>query len=152
MTVCARATSWVSALMNFLTTQWVFIIDFNLWDPCSHIHVCNSLFFVLAETSALLTMSQTLKKKLKKNYESNFAFTMTFWLRQVRVQVFYCWAIGNSILMPLKLDSCDTVIVIFYSQIWALLQGDKIYIYIHVLYICMYMCMYKALEFHALSN
>ena len=54
--------------------------------------------------------------------------------------------------MPLKLDSCDTVIVIFYSQIWALLQGDKMYIYILILYICMYMCMYKALEFHALSN
>ena len=46
--------------------------------------------------------------------------------------------------MPLKLDSCDTVIVIFYSQIWALLQGDKLYIYTHILY--------KALEFHALSN
>lgn len=36
--------------------------------------------------------------------------------------------------MPLKLDSCDTVIVIFYNQIWPLLQGDKMYIYIHILY------------------
>lgn len=137
MTVCARATSWVSALMNFLTTQWVFIIDFNLWDPCSHMYV------ILCFGGNLST----------PNYESN--------LKEKKLWVKLCIYMYNDFLttaskgaivlllsyrilraIPLKLDSCDTVIVIFYSQIWPLLQGDKMYIYIHnyTVHVCTCVC------------
>jgi len=138
MTVCARATSWVSALMNFSTTQWVFVIDFNPWDPCSRMYVilC-SLCWGKPQQSQLW---------VKLCIYNDFLITESKGASVLLLSYRKLWA------MPLKLDSCDTVIVIFYCQIWALLHGDKIYIYMHILYICMYMCMYKTPECYALSN
>ena len=95
-------------------------------------------------------MSHTLKRKLKKTMSQLCIYNdfLTMASKGASVLLLSYRKLGA---MPLKLDSCDTVIVIFYSQI-CLLQGDKMYIYIHILCIRMYMCMYKALEFHALSN